>query len=152
ICLEISKFWVSITQYNSELNRYEIKNVVGPDEFHTGYPGEQESGIHNNAYTNFMASWAIRKSIAIIDMLSEYRKKELMELLEISDNDLQHWRKVSSLMFIPFHANGIISQFEGYEYLEDLDWNYYRNKFGNIQRLDRILEAEGKSANNYKIN
>ena len=29
-------------------------------------------------------------------------------------------------MFVPFHGDGIISQFEGYEDLEELDWDAYR--------------------------
>ena len=53
-------------------------------------------------------------------------------------------------MFVPFHDDGIISQFEGYEELEELDWEGYRARYGNIQRLDRILEAEGDSPNRYK--
>ena len=44
-------------------------------------------------------------------------------------------------MFVPFH-DGVISQFEGYDKLAELDWDAYRNRYGNIQRLDRILEAE----------
>ena len=52
-------------------------------------------------------------------------------------------------MFVPFH-DGMISQFEGYGDLEDLDWDRYREKYGNIQRLDRILEAEGDDVNRYK--
>jgi trehalose/maltose hydrolase-like predicted phosphorylase len=54
-------------------------------------------------------------------------------------------------MFVPFHDDGIISQFEGYEDLEELDWDAYRAKYGNIQRLDRILRAEGKDPNRYKV-
>jgi trehalose/maltose hydrolase-like predicted phosphorylase len=54
-------------------------------------------------------------------------------------------------MFIPFHGDGIISQFEGYEDLEELDWDAYRAKYGNIQRLDRILHAEGDDPNRYKV-
>jgi trehalose/maltose hydrolase-like predicted phosphorylase len=54
-------------------------------------------------------------------------------------------------MFVPFHGDGIISQFEGYEDLEELDWDAYRAKYGNIQRLDRILRAEGKDPNRYKV-
>src|SRR5690606_37414228 len=42
------------------------------------------------------------------------------------------------------------SQFEGYERLEEFDWEGYRAKYGDIQRLDRILEAEGDSVNCYK--
>jgi trehalose/maltose hydrolase-like predicted phosphorylase len=47
--------------------------------------------------------------------------------------------------------NGIISQFEGYEKLKELDFEKYRKKYGDIQRLDRILKAEGDSPNRYKV-
>ena len=58
---------------------------------------------------------------------------------------------MSRRMFVPFHGDGIISQFEGYEDLEELDWDAYRAKYGNIQRLDRILRAEGDDPNRYKV-
>ncbi|MFQ5539892.1 MAG: glycosyl hydrolase family 65 protein, partial [Candidatus Binatia bacterium] len=35
--------------------------------------------------------------------------------------------------------------------LEEFDWDGYRKKYGNIERLDRILEAEGDSPNRYKL-
>jgi trehalose/maltose hydrolase-like predicted phosphorylase len=54
-------------------------------------------------------------------------------------------------MFVPFHGDRIISQFEGYEDLEELDWDAYRARYGNIQRLDRILRAEGDDPNRYKL-
>jgi alpha,alpha-trehalase len=53
-------------------------------------------------------------------------------------------------MLIVFHRDGIISQFEGYEKLEELDWESYRKEYGPVMRLDRILEAEGDSPNRYK--
>ncbi len=56
----------------------------------------------------------------------------------------------SRKLFVPFHDDGVISQFEGYEQLEELDWDAYRAKYGDVQRLDRILEAEGDSVNRYK--
>ena len=54
-------------------------------------------------------------------------------------------------MFVPFQAGGIISQFEGWDQLEELDWDAYRAKYGNIQRLDRILRAEGDDPDRYKL-
>ena len=48
------------------------------------------------------------------------------------------------------HDDGIISQFEGYERLAELDWTAYRTRYGDIRRLDRILESEGDTANRYK--
>jgi hypothetical protein len=49
------------------------------------------------------------------------------------------------------HADGIISQFEGYDALEEFDWDGYRERYGDIHRLDRILEAEGDTPNRYKV-
>ena len=54
-------------------------------------------------------------------------------------------------MYIPHHDGGIISQFEGYEQLQEFDWERYRLKYGEIQRLDRILEAESDTPNHYKV-
>ena len=52
--------------------------------------------------------------------------------------------------FIPFHDDGIISQFEGYGDLKEFDWEGYKEKYGDIQRLDRILEAEDLDVNHFK--
>jgi hypothetical protein len=40
-----------------------------------------------------------------------------------------------------------MSQFEGYEQLEELDWDAYRSRYRDISRLDRILESEGDTPN-----
>ena len=46
---------------------------------------------------------------------------------------------------------GILEQFDGYFELKELDWEGYRDKYENIGRMDRILEAEGKSPDEYKV-
>jgi trehalose/maltose hydrolase-like predicted phosphorylase len=69
----------------------------------------------------------------------------------LSAEEIARWHDISRKMFVPFHGDEIISQFEGYEELEDLDWQAYRERYGNIQRLELILEAENDSANRYKI-
>jgi trehalose/maltose hydrolase-like predicted phosphorylase len=61
------------------------------------------------------------------------------------------WGDISRRMCVPFHDDGIISQFEGYEKLREIDWANYRARYGNIQRLDLILEGESDSANRYKL-
>jgi trehalose/maltose hydrolase-like predicted phosphorylase len=71
--------------------------------------------------------------------------------LGITDAELELWQDMSRRMFVPFQEDGIISQFEGYAELEDLDWDAYREKYGNIHRLDRILRAEGDDPDRYKI-
>lgn len=51
---------------------------------------------------------------------------------------------------MPFH-DGIISQFDGYGELKEFDWQHYRRTYGNTERLDLILEAEGDSPNRYRL-
>ena len=148
--LEIARFWASMAHYNAGRDRFEIHEVVGPDEFHTHEPGRDQPGLRNNAYTNVFASWVLDCAGRVLDLLSEERRRELSEDLGLSDEDVVRWKRVAERMFVPMHPDGIISQFEGYEQLEEFDWDGYRQKHGDIQRLDRILEAEGDDVNRYK--
>lgn len=151
VLLEIARFWGSLAKYNSELERYEIVGVVGPDEYHTRYPGAEKAGLKNNAYTNLMAVWVLTYTLELFDLLPEDRSRELFESLDLSRAELDRWRDISHKMFLPFHEDGIISQFQGYEDLEEFDWKGYRKKYDDIQRLDRILESEDDTPNRYKV-
>ncbi|MBS3803209.1 MAG: glycoside hydrolase family 65 protein [Oleiphilaceae bacterium] len=148
--LEIARFWASITTYNADLARYEILGVMGPDEFHDAYPDSSEPGVNNNAYTNVMAVWVLLRALELKAILPNYRFEELCDQLQISREEMQEWQNISHQMFVPFHDGDIISQFAGYEQLREFDWQGYRRKYLDIQRLDRILEAEGESPNHYK--
>ena len=146
---EIARFWVSRASYDQERERYSIRGVIGPDEFHSGYPDAPYDGIDNNAYTNVMAVWVIMRALDALKLLPLPNRLDLRETLGLHTDELAHWEEVSRRMYVPFH-DGIISQFEGYGELEDLDWDGYRQQYGNIQRLDRILEAENDDVNRYK--
>src|ERR1700723_1410740 len=149
--LEITRFWASIAHFNAERERYEIHGVMGPDEFHDKYPGAPRGGLRNNAYTNVLVAWLCGIAGQLLPLLPASRAEALRMRLGIGDDELAVWQDMSRRMFIPFLGDGIISQFEGYEDLEELDWDAYRAKYGNIQRLDRILRAEGKDPNRYKV-
>ena len=71
--------------------------------------------------------------------------------LIIGDDELDRWRDITRKMKVVFHADGVLTQFEGYEQLQEFDWEGYRERYGNIRRLDRLLEAEGDSPNRYKV-
>jgi trehalose/maltose hydrolase-like predicted phosphorylase len=149
--LEIARFWASIAHFNPERERYEIHGVMGPDEFHEKYPDAPEGGLRNNAYTNIMVAWLWDIAGKLLTLLPDSRVKALRARLGIGAEELALWQDMSRRTFVPFHGDGIISQFEGYGELEELDWDAYRAKYGNIQRLDRILRAEGDDPNRYKI-
>jgi trehalose/maltose hydrolase-like predicted phosphorylase len=149
--LDIARFWASIAHYNPERDRYEIHGVMGPDEFHEKYPGSDEEGIKNNAYTNVMVAWLSGVALEALGLLPERRREALRAAIGLTDEEVEKWGEMSRKMFVPFHGEGLISQFEGYEDLEELDWDHYREKYGNIQRLDRILRAEGDDPDKYKL-
>jgi trehalose/maltose hydrolase-like predicted phosphorylase len=145
--LEIARFWASIAHFNPQRGRYEIHGVMGPDEFHEKYPDSDEEGLKNNAYTNVMVAWISETAMKVLGLLPERRRRSLCVRIGLSDDVIETWREMSRKMFVLFHEDpdlggGIISQFEGYEELEELDWDAYRARYGNIQRLDRILRAE----------
>jgi trehalose 6-phosphate phosphatase len=150
IILEIARFFASMAAYDRGLDRYLICGVVGPDEFHTGYPDAPGAGIDNNAYTNVMTVWLLRRALEVTWLLPERRRAELTQTLGLTAGERQRWEHISRRMYVPFHGNGIISQFDGYDKLEELNWEDYYARYGNIRRLDRILEAEGDSPNRYQ--
>lgn len=147
--VEIARFWVSRASYDKERGRYSIRGVIGPDEFHSGYPDAPYDGVDNNAYTNVMAVWVILRALDALRLLPLPNRLDLKETLGLHNDELSHWEEVSRRMFVPFH-DGFISQFEGYGELDELDWDGYQRRYGNIQRLDRILEAENDDVNRYK--
>ena len=149
--LEIARFWASIAHFNPGRERYEIHGVMGPDEFHEKYPGARQGGLVNNAYTNVMVAWLCGIAGQLLSLLPASSAEGLRARLGIDDGELDLWQDMSRRMYVPLQGDGIISQFEGYEDLEELDWDAYRAKYGNIQRLDRILRAEGDDPNRYKI-
>jgi len=98
-----------------------------------------------------MVAWLCGLARDVLSLLPDSRAEALRARLELSEEELELWEDMSRRMFVPFHDDGIISQFEGYEELEELDWEGYRERYGNIQRLDRILRAEGDDPDRYKV-
>jgi len=148
--LEIARFWASVATWNPELERYEILGVMGPDEYHDAYPGATEPGLDNNTYTNVMAAWGLGRALDAFENQSEVRQRELCETLTLDEAEFHEWRRISERLRVVFHEDGIPSQFEGYEGLKEFDWEGYRERYGDIQRLDRILESEDDTPNRYK--
>jgi trehalose/maltose hydrolase-like predicted phosphorylase len=149
---EIARFWSSLAKRKPD-GRFDINGVMGPDEFHTAHPGADpatEGGLNNNAYTNVMVSWLMSRVFDVLDLIPSDKRRRLCERLDLKDEEFERWRDISCNLVIPFHDDGIISQFEGYEALEEFDWDGYRKKYGDLQRLDRILEKEGEDPNRYK--
>ena len=148
--LEICRFWASKCSLNKETGRYSLTKVMGPDEFHEQYEGATEGGLNNNAYTNIMVAWMFNRAADIIEELGNKRVAVLSKLA-VDDATLLEWQKIAQNLSLCIDEDGIMAQYDGYFDLEELDWDYYRSKYGNIHRMDRILKAEGKSPDKYKV-
>ena len=150
LLVEIAQFWASIADYNRVADRYDIVGVMGPDEFHDDDPNWEGAGLRNNAYTNVMVSWLLHCIPRMLEPVPERQREDLLDRLGVDQTDFDRWSDISRKLHVPTH-DGVISQFEGYEALDEFDWEGYREKYGDIERLDRILEAEDDSPNHYKV-
>jgi len=149
--LEICRFWASKASYNEKTGRYEIDKVMGPDEFHEKYPSSEEGGLKDNSYTNIMVVWAFNRAFDILDRLDGTARERLAKKLRLKKEELERWKDITKRIHIPLSEDGILEQFDGYFELKELDWEGYRNRYGNIGRMDRILRAEGRSPDEYKV-
>ncbi|GAA4464117.1 glycoside hydrolase family 65 protein [Phytohabitans houttuyneae] len=148
--IEVARFFADLATFDRVKDRYIIRGVMGPDEFHTGYPDAPDRGVDNNAYTNVLTAWVMRRALDTLQLLPDGRRIELAESLGLRTEEPERWEEISRRMYVPMH-DSVISQFEGYERLAEFDWDGYRSRYSDIRRLDRILESEGDSPNRYQL-
>lgn len=150
ILVEVARLFASMAVYDPVDDRYDVTGVMGPDEYHDGYPNTPGSGLRNNAYTNVLTAWVLARARDAVALLSGHDCGPLWDQLRVGSQETAQWDRIGSRLRVPFH-DGVISQFEGYEQLAEFDWEAYRSTYGEIGRLDLILQAEGDSTNRYKL-
>jgi beta-phosphoglucomutase family hydrolase len=151
LLLEVARFFASLTTYDAAGDRFSIDGVMGPDEFHDGNPGGAGLGIRNNAYTNVMTAWVLRRAVRTVSLLEGRSSGLLWNRIRLEPGETAAWEHISRRLTVPFDENGLISQFEGYSSLPEFDWDRYRSRYPSLGRLDLILNAEGDSTNNYRL-
>lgn len=149
--LEICRFWASKSVQDKTTGLFSISKVMGPDEFHEEHEASPGGGVKDNAYTNIMVAWLFTKAFEILEKLPENSNKKITAKINLDSEEIKNWKAISENINIPLSDDGIIEQFAGYFDLKELDWDSYRKKYENIYRLDRILKAEGKSPDDYKL-
>ncbi|MQS98580.1 glycoside hydrolase family 65 protein [Companilactobacillus halodurans] len=150
ILLNIAKLWISMAQLDENTGRYSIKNVMGPDEFHEGYPGKDNEGLKNNAYTNIMVSWLFKKLAQLLKDQPSDVASENLQRSRFTSQDVEKLDDIRQNLKLDF-KDDILGQFEGYFDLKRLDFEKYRQQYGNISRMDRILKAHNDSPDNYQV-
>jgi len=106
---ETARFWATRVNYNSEKNYYEIKDVIGPNEF--------QECVDNNFYTNYMARWNLRYAAELYDLLTRehpLRLNRLAKKIKLKEEEIRSWREISEKIIAFINQDGLIEEFEGY--------------------------------------
>ena len=131
IVLDTAVFWGSRVEYNAECDRYEINDVIGPDENH--------EHVNNNVFTNRMVQWHLETALETLAWLRrEHPDKaaELEERLDLNPQRLAHWADIlGCLRILHDPETGLMEQFEGFFELEDIDWQALEPRSQSIQAL-----------------
>ena len=120
--VECAKFYYSLLLHGLTKDYYEIRDVIGPDEYH--------ERVNNNGYTNRMAKLTMEKAVEVIrqamnkgTLPEEYDGEKLME--QFTDG--------AAKLFLPTPQKAgehkdIIEQFDGYFDLEDASLEEVRGR------------------------
>ncbi|NLJ10055.1 MAG: glycoside hydrolase family 65 protein [Treponema sp.] len=115
VILNCALFYFSYIYYSPMKNRYEVLDVIGPDEYH--------ERVNNNAFTNYMVHFTLNTALEYINYFSDTDKQFLSDKLQ-STGFLPYipllYDLVSKIYLPEPNENGIIEQFDGYFRLEDL--------------------------------
>src|ERR1700687_906441 len=98
-----------------------IRGVIGPDEYH--------DHIDDNAFTNVMARWNIRRALDVAALLRERwpeRWGSPSSRLGVDDAELEEWLSVAETMATGLNPEtGLFEQFAGFFALEQIDLAAY---------------------------
>lgn len=145
IILDTARFWASRVQYSQAKDRYEILDVIGPDEY--------KEHVDNNAYTNYMAEYNMRLALRVMEKLEQenmplYQKlDQKLDLAQIREKVLAC---VDRLYLPQPGADGIIPQSDQYLQLKKLDLEKYKNseavmtisKDFNMEQLNQYMVSK----------
>ncbi|EUJ33700.1 kojibiose phosphorylase [Listeria floridensis FSL S10-1187] len=124
VILECARFYYSYAYYNSDLARYEIIDVIGPDEYH--------ERVYNNAYTSKMVDYTLQTALKTVELLQEKYPdfyEELFSKLAL-DDDLLKLKEMKEQLYVPEPCpeTGLVEQFDGYFKLEDASLEEVRKR------------------------
>jgi kojibiose phosphorylase len=117
IVLDTARFWGSRVEWNAARARYEINDVIGPDEYH--------EHVDNNAFTNHMARWNLETALEVLAWLRREHTGKAAELkahLGLTEDRLAHWGDVIDCLCLPRDPEtDLLAQFDGFLDLEVVD-------------------------------
>jgi beta-phosphoglucomutase len=139
--LDTARFWGDRVELEVDENgrRYAIRDVIGPDEYH--------DHVDNNVFTNRMTQWHLETAVELLAWLQRHhpgKAAELIDRLDLTEARLAHWQDVAAHIIIHHDpATGLMTQFDGFFELAEVDWPAYEDRQHSMQYL---LGIEGANA------
>jgi trehalose/maltose hydrolase-like predicted phosphorylase len=139
--LDTARFWGERAELEADDNgrRYAIRDVIGPDEYH--------DHVDNNVFTNRMVQWHLETAVELLDWLQRHyagKAAELVERLDLTAERLAQWQDVAAHIIIHHDPEtGLMTQFDGFFELAEVDWPAYADRQHSLQYL---LGIEGANA------
>lgn len=131
IILDTALFWMSRLEWHAQQKRYELRGVIGADEYH-----EQ---VNNNAFTNRMVQWHLETAVAVYEWLQHTFPDcatALAQQLQLTAEHRLRWQAMIAKLYIPHDAEtGLIEQFEGFFQLQDIDLSEYEPRDRSMQAV-----------------
>lgn len=123
VIFETAKFWTSRLEWKEDQNRYEICDVIGPDEY--------KEHVNNNYYTNYMAKWNIELAMKYYNDLKDNNKetlKKLNQLINIEEIYKECHHVVDKIYLAKPNEDKVIPQDDMYLHLRKIDLSKYKNQ------------------------
>jgi len=112
---ETARFWASRVAYSEDTGKYEIKNVIGPNEF--------QHSVDNNSYTNYLAKWLLNYACRLYyDFRRNYPRevKTVIEKTGLREDEVNSWQGISEAIVFLQRNDGLIEEFKGYFKRKDI--------------------------------
>ena len=111
VLISISRFWRQRVNWSEPKQKYVMLGVTGPNEY--------ENNVHNNWYTNLIASWTMEYTMYAIDKVNREdpgRYQQIVDKLRFNDiTETNEWREIIENMYFPYDPQRkVYLQQEGY--------------------------------------
>ena len=115
VILECARFYLSYAYFKKDKHRYEILDVIGPDEYH--------ERVNNNAFTSMVVKATFEIANATAAFLNQKHPEKfdaLVGKIGIAD-ELPLFVEAAELIYVPQpdDKSGVIEQFDAYFKLQD---------------------------------
>jgi kojibiose phosphorylase/nigerose phosphorylase len=113
VLIETSIFYASYADYKPFEDKYHIKDVLGPDEYH--------ERVNDNYYTSESIRFSVLETLKTLEIIKVIDLKKYEDLIKKYNFDIKFYNNFANKISHPnIDSNYVIEQFDGYFKLDDI--------------------------------